>query len=311
MTKEQGFANKRDWLLFKQRYLSASEIPALVLPKYYSTPYDLYSQKTSALVEKDNQYMKAGRLLEAAVINWFCDEYGYSQVLSPQKQPYQVWYLDEAPVLCTPDALVTPNMVHVGDMDAVELVEAKTTQYSLDEPEPAWLLQLQFQMRIVGADVGHIVWCEHGLHFKKETVQHNPELTDYLLEEATKFMESHVFAGVPPQPQTGEDVAKMYPTPTPDKMVEAVDDVHQRYLELLSVKKQLSELEAKRDELEGDLKVVMKDAEVLQYGGKTIATYKSVKGRVSFQANEFEKDHPEMYAVYTKMGPSYRRFSLK
>jgi len=40
-------------------------------------------------------------------------------------------------------------------------------------------------------------------------------------------------------------------------------------------------------------------------------SWTQVKGRLTFDAKSFEKDYPDLYAQYCRVGAGYRRFVVK
>ena len=102
-----------------------------------------------------------------------------------------------------------------------------------------------------------------------------------------------------------------YSRHTDKKIIECSDEVFEAYTKLKGVRKELDELERRKEELENTIKMAFADAEALSYGGDTIATWKAPKPSSKFDAKAFCADHPEMAAQYTHPQQGARRFLLK
>jgi hypothetical protein len=73
------------------------------------------------------------------------------------------------------------------------------------------------------------------------------------------------------------------------------------------------ELEAMEEEIKGKLIITLGDAgdTLIDADGSPLITYKLGKGRTIFDAKALEKDDPETYKKYLKVGEPQRRFLLK
>jgi predicted phage-related endonuclease len=71
-------------------------------------------------------------------------------------------------------------------------------------------------------------------------------------------------------------------------------------LERLSIaKEQIKSAEAVRDQLQGELGMLLGDAEYGSIDGVQVITWKN-SSRTSFDAKQFEKEHPALHAKFKK-----------
>ena len=89
------------------------------------------------------------------------------------------------------------------------------------------------------------------------------------------------------------------------------DDIFKAYNDLKQVKKELSALDERKEELEGRIKVCFGDAEAISYGGQTLATWKSNKDSEKFDAKAFQAAHPDLAREFTKTVSGARVLRLK
>jgi len=59
------------------------------------------------------------------------------------------------------------------------------------------------------------------------------------------------------------------------------------------------------------LKLLMRDAEELEYMGNTLVTWKSTKDSSRFDAKALKEMYPELYEEFIKVSPGARQFRLK
>lgn len=64
--------------------------------------------------------------------------------------------------------------------------------------------------------------------------------------------------------------------------------------------------EAERDALKVVLAAYVRSADTLLFEGRKVATWKTQKGRQSFDRQALELDHPEIVAAYTRQGADFK-----
>jgi hypothetical protein len=129
-------------------------------------------------------------------------------------------------------------------------------------------------------------------------------IRDHMLPAVTEFW-SRVQEGRPPLPTTLAEVAEVFPTDpgTVLELPEAAFDVLERITVLNS---DIQSQEAERDALKVALAEFVGPAETLTYAGRNVATWKTQKGRQSFNKRQFEDDHPDLAAAYTTQGAPFK-----
>ena len=107
------------------------------------------------------------------------------------------------------------------------------------------------------------------------------------------------------------DVLLKYNRHTNGKSIEVSDDVFQAYLQLKDVRKELAELDERKEALEAKIKLAFTDAEALTHDGQTIATWRSPKPSRRFDTKRFQADHPDVAEGYFSEVQGARRLLLK
>src|SRR5262245_35499897 len=132
--EDSGMTDRDDWLKWRRDGIGASDIAALMGISPWASPWSVWADKSGLLPpEPENEYMAAGRWLEAAIAPWFTDITGL-HVTGEQMwctHPGKPW------ARCTPDGFI---------------VEKAENEY---ETERAWSYALEhalaaFEVKVTG-----------------------------------------------------------------------------------------------------------------------------------------------------------------
>lgn len=139
-------------------------------------------------------------------------------------------------------------------------------------------------------------------------------ITDEQKEELIKQMAviwGHVQAGTTLPPETVEQVKLLYPVST-EEVKTASASVEQACLALAQIKANIKALEAQEEQLDTLVRGYMADKSTLAtIDGKVLATWKSAKPSIKFDAKLFEQAMPDIYKQFMREVPGSRRFLLK
>lgn len=298
--------NHAEWLERRSKGIGASEIGKLLGLSHFGTPLSVWRQKVGLDgPEPENIAMMMGHLLEDVVAQRFAIETGYKII---KASAADIIYADPD----KPYMRVTPDrIVKVGKEK--HLLECKSTSMKVDEnniPYP-WLCQVQYQMRVTGIHVCYLAWLINGRDFGYVKIDFDKEFSDYIEGVVTDFWTNNVLANVEPECITPEDVMAKYPASDPDSTIEADEEAKSDILELVRLNKIYKDAEGKIKALKSRIQVYLGEKEMLTSGNDILATWKTGKGRASFDSKAFATDHPDLYKQYYKEGKPSRTFLLK
>jgi predicted phage-related endonuclease len=293
-TKEQ-FDNDR------KGSIGSSEIASIMGLSGYRTPYDVWEVKTGRKPEfQGNEATRRGQLLESAVGRWAQEQMGVSLIYPDTT--YRIGH-------CS----ATPDYTYKNG-----IVEIKTTRMAVkdDEIPHGWFLQAQYQaavMNALGMDIRHITvaWLGFGLEFGLASFDVDGQFSKYLLNFANDWYKKFVLRNVAPPATTSGDVEKIYPKHIDGKTVFATEETVALWERAVQLKNDLKTTEQELDGIKEQFKLMLGDAERLEYAGETLATYKASKPVKRFDAKALEKAQPDVYARYIKEGAPIRSFLLK
>ena len=289
-----------DQLVVRKGYIGASEAAAACGLSPWKTPYELWADKTSALViESQSARMEWGSRLESVVMLKYLED------LPPEagtlEAPCQFQVSREYPWMgCTPDGLLPDRVVEIktaGLGQAREWGEEGTDAVPLQ-----YLLQVTHQMVVCGRRKADIPVLIGGNDYRVYSVELDEELADLLITRERAFW-THVENKTPPEVRTIADAVSRWPKDSGVAVV-ATPEIAEAVVRLGEVKAEQEKLEADADALSLAIRTCMADATTLtDSAGQTLATWKAqVRSQFDFQA--FKAAHRALYDAFTVKHPT-------
>jgi predicted phage-related endonuclease len=175
---------------------------------------------------------------------------------------------------------------------------------------PADMAQLVHEAAVFGVEMVYLAVLFGGQEF----VLIPFTITDDQKEELIKQMAviwGHVQAHTTLPPEDLEQVKLLYPVST-EQVKTASASVEQACLALAQIKANIKALEAQEEAYDTLVRGYMADKDTLTtIDGKVLATWKSAKPSVKFDAKLFESAMPDIYKQFMREMPGSRRFLLK
>ncbi|GAB6395459.1 MAG: YqaJ viral recombinase family protein [Bacteroidales bacterium] len=299
------FETRKDWLTERRLGIGASEVATVLGINPFDTPFALQNRKKGRLAEEaENEVMRAGRILESAVAQYFT-ELTDAEIL---KRDVILMYVDEN----KPFLRVSPDRVCIYDNEEI-LLECKTTQkeVNVDDIPAHWYVQVQYQLGVSGFKKAVLAWLVRGLKFGYAEINFDEKLYNSIVEEVEQFWNDCIIGDKEPALKDVNDVLLRYPQHVEGKAIEASAEALDYYTKLAEIKAKIKQMEEEKEEYEQYLKILMKDAENLSYCGKVLVTWRATKGSQTFDKEAFQKEHSALYEQYLKDVKPVRRFLLK
>jgi predicted phage-related endonuclease len=289
----------------RSRGIGGSEVSAILGLNKYSSPYKVWLVKTGREAPfSGNKYTDAGTLLESAVVDFFHKETHYRIIKSSAKQKVYVHPKYNF-------AIGMPDRFYFGNKVGKGILECKTTQASFDEPDETWFAQLQWYLGVVGLMYGGVAWLEHGLNFKYQEYEFDPDFFNFMITEVKKFWEENILKDIPPDPINVEDVQRMFTRHIEGSKLEASPEMIAVHAEIRTVRDAIKELEAKEKDLADRIKFVMRDTEVVISGTKPLFTWKTTEPIHRLDQKGLKEAEPDIYNKWIKEEPGIRKFLVK
>lgn len=288
----------------RQTGIGGSDIAAIAGLSKWSTPYDIYLQKTDPPSEEPRDVFYWGHVLESVV----ADEYAKrtnrkirisNKTYRDKKQPYLMAHVDR---------LVKNEK---------RILECKTTRFADKEDwgeagsdivPTSYMLQVQHYLEILNFDVADLAVLIGGNDYRIYTINREKEIGKMIRKIAADFWK-RVQDRNPPDPLTMSDLAKRFPRDSGLSVVASPD--------IIDTINRLKEIKIEVDRLEDEEKV-LRQAVALEMGenaylvnasGKEIASWKTqVQNRID--SDILKKEYPNIYKACLKSS-SFRKFIIK
>lgn len=294
------------WLEERRKGIGGSDVAAIMGLSPWKTAYQVYREKRKEVEDwSGNELTDWGKRMEPAIRQWYSDQTGRDVRL-----PDKIMYHPQHPfMLASLD----------GFTDDGRVVEIKTARNGKDWGEPEtnqipdyYAVQVHHYMTITGFQVADIPVSIAGSSPSLYVVEADKEISEMIIEACAKFWE-RVVSGNPPDPVSYSDAVARFGKSKAEGTVIASDGVFAGVAELKQFIAQRKELEELEEEVKGRIIRFLGDAgdTLVDAGGNALVTYRLAKGRKTFDAKAFEKDHPNLYLKYIKTSEPQRRFLVK
>lgn len=197
------------------------------------------------------------------------------------------------------------------------LVEAKNYNASVRNKfdvsglaPPADVAQLVHEAAVFGVDMVYLAILFGGQEFVLIPFTITDEQKEDLIKQMAVIW-GHAQAGTTLPPEDLEQVKLLYPTST-ESIKTASASVEQACMALAQIKANIKALEAQEEQYDTLVRGYMQDKDTLAtIDGKVLATWKSAKSSIKFDAKLFQESMPDIYKQYMREMPGSRRFLLK
>lgn len=310
-----------EWHARRAQGVGGSDIGAILGLSKWKTPVDIWLQKVGrAPVVPATLPLKFGSFMEQFV----CDEYSeqtgnrvvrHNALVTNPAFPYMIGNVDR---------LVVPagkgKAAIRGRIVTDKGMEAKTASaYGAkdwgdaggDGVLPDYRAQVEAYMMLTGCVHWDLAVLIGNADFRVYHLHADAELQAMIREAVVEFWERYVLTKTPPPATCERDVARLFPSSTEGKALQASAEMLATLESLKKARRAAEEAGYEVEALETRLKEYMGDAEALKDGDATLCTWKSSAGRVLVDSKALRADYPEVFKIVSKVGEGSRRFSVK
>ena len=254
--------------------IGASDTPIIMGYSSYKTPYQLYLEKTGQL-ESDNEMTEQqywGTEIEPLLIKRFALETGLTV-----STPGTVYHPKYPFIFANLDGWVESENAVV-EAKCANSFQRKEWDMALTDGIPlVYLIQIAKQCLITDATRGYCAVLIGGMEYKQFIYERDLALEDLILNADLEFWDC-VMNHREPDPINTSDCRLKYPTPNPDKVVQATYNINSGLNRLQDLKLSAKELEKHMDTCKMQVMEHMGTAEYLVgMDGEMLATWKATK----------------------------------
>lgn len=294
------------WLEERRRGLGGSDIAAILGLSPFKTAYQIYQEKRKEVEDwQGNETTDWGKRMEPAIRQWYSDTTGRNVYL-PEKIIYNEKY---------PFMLASID----GFTDDSRGVEIKTARSGKGWGEPGtneipdyYAVQCHHYMIVTGFPVFDVPVSIMGGSPQLYEVPADKEIHEMIIDACAEFWQ-RVVDGNPPDPISYADAVARFGKVKSDGSIIATDELLHSIQGLRNIRAKIKEFEDVEETLRAKLIIALGDHAdtLIDSSGNTLVTYKLSNGRKSFDGKRFEKEHPDLYQQYLKVGEPSRRLLIK
>lgn len=287
-----------EWEQERRNSVGASEVAAVMRLSSYATPLDVYKHKKGIDRDFDPLLSFVGHESEPIIHKWVEQFSGLNVRLEPAFMARSVQW----PFLHASFDRVSQHPFTTWQFKTAH----QYTGHHWDEGVPTDIrVQVQAEMAVAGTQRAAVVVWIGGREFRLFWEPRDDAFITGQMIPALEEFTGHVKRDEPPAPFTVGEIPEVWPGQPglETDLSEQAFDVLERITVLNS---DIKEQTVERDALKVVLAEYAKDAEVLHYDGRKVATWKTQAGRSSFDRQAFELDHPDLVADYTKQGAPFK-----
>ena len=293
-----------EWLKRRFESIGASESGSILGINPYKSAVDVYYEKVDQVTDfPDNLNMWLGRELEPIIKKRFEEETGFKV-----RNDHKIRVDKEHSFITTNlDGMVVGEKVPV-EYKALSRWDGEIPDY--------YFSQVQHQIMVTESDYAYFVVLALGVqkNFIVQKINRDDEFINLMREEEVSFWNEHVIPKDPPNPQTIEDVKKVYAESVKGSKFETDSANLINKINLIAdIKAEIKEKKATCDNLQKELMEVMQEDEAIvnKDTGHILCTWKQTNPSLVFDRKRLMDEEPEIYGRFMKQSTPTRRFIIK
>lgn len=268
-----------DWLEHRRLGIGGSDAAAICGLSRYKSPMAVYLEKLGELPPvEDNPKMKAGRILEPVIADWFAEDTGHkvwrqNAIFQHPEHPFMLANIDRW--------LPGQN----AGLECKNTAEYCKDDWAGTQAPTEYILQCNHYMAVTGADRWFIAVLIGGWDFQWRVIERDEELIQNLITIEKGFWEEHVMAKVPPafSHQDTELLKNTYAESNPDSWLELPEEAYNTIQALYQARLDKGDAEKREEAAKNQIKGYMRDCEKAYFQGDLRFTWKTGKRGRTFR----------------------------
>jgi len=224
----------------------------------FKTPYGLWEQKTNRVGDTfSNEAMRWGTELESVIRTRFAEETDrIVETVDPIRNPKADWWVGSPDGISFDKNHENPRGLEI---KTARFKNEKWGEPGTNQVPPGYYIQCQWYMVLLQVEVFDIAVLFSGQDFEVFTIHKDEKVLKTLHKKCKKFWEENVLKDTPPEEMALSERSRFLNVKysDPNDTIKSIDDTEEiasTVESLVFVKKEITELEEKKKELENEIK---------------------------------------------------------
>lgn len=269
-TKELTHDN---WLDYRRKGLGGSDVAAICGMSRYKSPMEVYLDKLGEIPPlEDNPKMKAGRMLEPVIADWFAEETG----MKVQRQN-SIFQHKEYPFMLANIDRWLPGL-NAG-LEIKNTGEYSRDDWSGTQAPTEYILQCNHYMAVTGADRWFICVLIGGWDLQWKVIERDEALIKNLITIENDFWHNHILAKIPPafSHQDTDYLKERYKESFTDSTLDLPEEAYPIMESLIEARKAVAAAKIVEETAKNQIKGIMQHKELAYWQGELKFTWKANK----------------------------------
>jgi putative phage-type endonuclease len=301
-----------DWQAYreKQKGIGGSDVATILGLNPYKSIFTLWLEKTGQIEPPDlsgNESVEWGNILEPVVREKFARETGFEVF----ENPYVLQHDTHEFMIANIDGEVVDPQFGVRGILEIKTAGERMRDQWIEGPPHHYMLQIQHYLAVLDYPYAYVAVLIGGQTFKYFLIERDDYVIDQIIQAEADFMhlvENKIAPEISGHEADSNYLAEAFPEDNGEtgELNRELEGYALRYSMLQT---QMKELQEEADYIKNKIKLEMKDFKYLK--SELIKITMPTITKVSFNAKQFEEDHPDLYKQYKTKKSSYRSFIVK
>ena len=304
----------QDFSVDRTKYIGGSDIGAILGLSKFRTPLEVWMEKTRKETKQlDSLPLRFGSFAEEFVAREYARSKGVELLHDESIYIHPTHSFMSAHI----DRFVLGNGTN---QQPTRILECKTAnpfargewgEPGTDQVPMSYLCQCIWYMAITGIEQCDLAVLFGNSDFRIYEIERDLELEALIIEKAQHFWNEYVLKDIAPPAQTEGDYQSLFKKSDPTQTVEANPKTIELIGQLQALSTQSGEVDGQITQIKQHIMNEMKEAEVLNYQGNVIATWKAPKPSFRLDSKRLEIEEKEIFERFKMPVQSSRRLVIK
>jgi putative phage-type endonuclease len=262
-----------DWLDWRRKGLGGSDIAAICGMSRYKSPMEVYLDKLGEIPPiPDNPKMKAGRIIEPVVADWFAEETGMKVI----KQNAIFQHPNHPHMLANIDRWLPGQNAGLECKNTAEYCRG---DWEGTTAPTEYILQANHYMAVTNADRWYIAVLIGGWDFQWRVIERDEELIKNLITIEDEFWNNNILAKQPPalSHQDTEYLKVTYKDSIADSTIDLPEEAYSIIKSLVDARQIIKAAEMQEESAKNQIKGIMQNKELAYWQGDLKFSWKANK----------------------------------